>query len=211
MALLGIPVYALESVDTFVSVKTYEIVASYIFGYLITIWTSLFSVLWERQETLFALTYAQLDNDDEPEVRSKFEGISVRSIVDDHMNDVQSNDLVRSLKTIFNYIITIILLVASLSLTLVIFHFKREFYKDTKLGVVYFFDFDQLVWNLAEIFKIFLFDLIYFQVLQVMINWENHKYVSDHEKNFIYLGSFFFLVNTFTPIILIVYINSNYL
>ena len=125
MALLGIPVYALQSTDTFIDVKTYEIVASYIFGYLITIWTSLFSVLWERQETLFALTYAQLDEDDEPEVRSNFEGLSVRSIVDDHMNDVQANDLVRSLKTIFNYIITIFLLAASFGITLVIFHFKR--------------------------------------------------------------------------------------
>lgn len=210
MALLGIPVYCLQSLENLIEYESFKIIGTHIFCYSIVMWTSIFPSLWERRETLFSLKYAQND-DDNMEIRGKFTGKYVRSIINDQMNDVYSNENTKALKVVANYLITLLIISFSIALSIIMFILKRKAVEDTWIGHYYVFDVDQLLFNVADVMKTIVFDLLYYILLERLINWENHKFVKDYEKNYIYLGSFFFLVNTFAPVVFITYINENYL
>lgn len=87
IAILGIPVTIVQSMDLLLNNPIPQAAISYFFGYAIIIWTNVFSLLWERKEISFALKYAQFDDDDDPEVRTSFRGKNVRSVINDQMND----------------------------------------------------------------------------------------------------------------------------
>lgn len=63
---------------------------------------------------------------------------------------------------------------------------------------------------MIELVKIMVTNLIFWFMLGYMISWENHKYTTDYEKNYIYLGCYFFLVNTYSPPFMITYLKENY-
>lgn len=131
MTIIGLPLFAFEFIAAFFPDSDFlnedlRLLFSYIFGYLIIIWSSVLVVVWNRKEKMFALKYGQINTIEEEKVRKNFKGIFVRSIVDDFMNDKSENRSQVICRMMVNYLIGIFLLCISAA-----FSICKKLFKNT--------------------------------------------------------------------------------
>lgn len=157
---------------------------------------------------MFALKYGQMNIVEEEKVRKNFKGQFVRSIVDDFMNDKSESRGKVLFRMTINYLVALGFLCVSASLTIVILYVKHIFYHDKLIPIIKLIEINQLIWNTVECFKNFFINIVFLLVLKRLIVWENHKYISDHQKSLINISFFFLVTNTFMPFVIILFGNA---
>ena len=176
------------------------------FSFLIIIWSTIFIEFWKRKESLFAVQYGQTDAEETEAERPSFKGKYIRSIHNDDINVLYYSKFKKSLKLMFAYFITLLILTSVVTIVILLLYFKEYLYScgciDMTNALL------ATIPSLLNAVQVQIFNFIYQFVGLSLNEFENHKYLSMYENSLIFKLFGFTFINTFNSLIILSFMSS---
>lgn len=184
------------------------------FSIFLCFWSTRFLVKWDRHEKEFSQRYGQVHDDTSyRETRPTFYGKFCRDMITDKINSLWPNETINHRKMVLiGFIVACYCALTAFS-SFELLKAKRDAYTNGQIESAafdtFFIDGTGLTYNLLEFIRIKGFEWIFFKVIIKLIEWQNLKYIDEHESQLIlYLGLYQLFNNAI--VIIIISIQSLY-
>ena len=178
------------------------------FAVILCFWSKRFLVKWDRHEKEFSLRYGQNYDSDAPrDVRPSFIGKFARNIVTDKANSLAADESVQFKKMIATWVTVAAFSALTAYSSFAILKEKRKAYLEGTIADNsldnFFIDGTGILFNSIEFLRIKVFEYIFFKLLTRIVQWQNLKYVDEHESQLIlYLGLYQLFNNSIVIVII---------
>lgn len=196
----------------------------------VPIWCKTFEIGWNNYEKEFGVKYGSSDDKDNTyeNIRPEFKGVWTRSVADDRMNSTEEHQ--SNKRGIYYLLATFVIVLASLCglSSYYILLAKRTAFDENWLNYknrverpseyasaiegekqetinVAYFDPNEILFNIAEVIKIYIFQYVFALIIKKLVRYENLKFKKDHENQLILFLSMFQLMNNSFMILIVAY------
>lgn len=198
-----------------------------IFTILVPIWCKSFEISWANYEKEFAVEYgssSDLNFDSTESIRPNFKGVWKRSIKIDQVNSMEEDQTRKRNSFYMIFALVVICIGAAAVSAYYLLNAKRLAFKENWLNYqnttqrksdyydsspenqvfvnVSYFDPNETVFNILELIRIYILQLIFEVLIKKLIERQNLKYKLDFEnQHILFLSVFQLLNNSFMPMI----------